>query len=176
MRPPLIRLAGPQDVAHLSEIEISAASLFRDAGIEIFPGEAADDPIEFTPPDIWRPIVADGLVWVAETGGRPAAFLAARQEPDSLHILEFDVRREEQGRGVGRALLSFAIAEARRRGFGGLSLTTFRDVPWNAPFYASAGFAIVERPDAPEWLIAYLDRETGRGLDPARRCAMMLRL
>lgn len=157
------------------EIEISAATLFRDAGFEIFAGETAEDPLDFTPADVWRPIVAEGLVWVAELDGHVVAFLAARLEPDSLHILEFDVRREAQGQGIGRHLLAVAVADARRRGLGGLSLTTFRDVPWNAPFYASVGFAIVERDAAPSWLSAYLDREAGRGLDPARRCAMSLR-
>jgi len=66
------------------------------------------------------------------------------------------------------------VAEARRRGLAGLSLTTFRDVPWNAPFYASVGFAIVEGEDARGALQTYLDREASRGLDPARRCAVVL--
>ena len=85
------------------------------------------------------------------------------------------MRRDRQGRGLGRRLLSHAIAQARSMDLGGLSLTPFRDVAWNAPFYASAGFAGVERDAAPLWLAAYLDLEARRGLDPARRCAMVLR-
>ncbi|MDP2212630.1 GNAT family N-acetyltransferase [Phenylobacterium sp.] len=172
-----IRLAGPADLDLLPEIEISAATLFRDQGLEIIAGEADDAPIDFTPAEVWRPIAAAGLLWVmAEEDGPPGAFLAAKIEESRLHILEFDVHRRHQGQGLGRRLLAFAIAEARRRGLEGLSLTTFRDAPWNAPFYASAGFKIIERDAAPETLQAYLDREASRGLDPARRCAMIMSL
>lgn len=171
-----IRLARPDDLALLPEIEVSAATLFRDSGVEVYAGEAPGAPIDYTPAEVWAPIAATGLLWVmAEDDGPPAAFLAARIEEDRLHILEFDVHRRHQGQGLGRRLLAFAIDEARRRGLPGLSLTTFRDAPWNAPFYASAGFQIIERDKAPASLVAYLDREASRGLDPARRCAMILR-
>ena len=175
MSTPFIRLARQDDVSRMVEIETSAATLFQDAGFAIYAEETPEDHADITPAEVWRPIVETGLVWVAELDGSVVAFLAGRLEPDSLHVLEFDVHREAQGRGIGRRLLGVAIAEARRRGLAGLSLTTFRDVPWNAPFYASAGFGIVERGSAPAWLTAYLDREAERGLDPARRCAMSLR-
>jgi len=172
----LVRAARPDDLPLLPEIEVSAASLFRDQGVEVFAGETEDAPIDFTPAEVWEPIRAAGLLWVmAQDDGPPGAFLAARIEENRLHILEFDVHRRLQGQGVGRRLLAFVIDEARRRDLAGLSLTTFRDVPWNAPFYASAGFEIVERNATTPLLRAYLDREAARGLDPARRCAMILK-
>jgi len=173
----IVRLAAPEDLPRLPEIEVSAATLFRDQGVEVFAGETDETPIDFTPAEVWAPIMAEGLLWVmAEPDGPAGAFLAARIEEGRLHILEFDVHRAHQGQGLGRRLLAFAIEEARRRGLADLSLTTFRDAPWNAPFYTSAGFAIVEDEDARGALQAYLDREAVRGLDPARRCAMVLRL
>jgi len=171
----IVRLARPTDLPRLPEIEVSAATLFRDQGVEVFAGEAPETPIDFTPAKVWAPIVDEGLLWVmAKPDGPPGAFVAARIEEGRLHILELDVHREHQGQGLGRRLLTFVVAEARRRGLAGLSLTTFRDVPWNAPFYASVGFAIVEGEDARGALQTYLDREASRGLDPARRCAMVL--
>ncbi|MCG9916599.1 MAG: GNAT family N-acetyltransferase [Phenylobacterium sp.] len=171
----IVRPARPEDLSQLPGIEMSAATLFRDEGLEVFQGETVDTAIDFTPAEIWAPIMAEGLLWVmSEPSGPPVAFLAARLEENRLHILEFDVHREHQGRGFGRRLLDFAIQEARQQGLAGLSLTTFRDAPWNAPFYASAGFAIVEGDNARGALQAYLDREATRGLDPARRCAMVL--
>lgn len=173
----ILRLARPEDLPRLPEIEASAATLFRDEGLEVFAGETDETPIDFTPAEVWAPMIAEGLLWVMSEPNRPAgAFLAARIEENRLHILEFDVHREHQAQGLGRRLLAFAIEEARRRGLAGLSLTTFRDAPWNAPFYASVGFVIVEGKEARGCLQAYLDREAARGLDPARRCAMVLNL
>ena len=45
----------------------------------------------------------------------------------------------------------------RRRGYPGLTLATYRDVPWNGPFYASEGF--VEIGPVDDWMRA-------RGLPP----------
>ncbi|MDP3489278.1 MAG: GNAT family N-acetyltransferase [Phenylobacterium sp.] len=171
----VIRLATADDLSMLPEIEVSAATLFRDSGVQIITGEADDAPIEFTPAETWAPIMAAGLLWVMADDEAPGAFLAARIEDGRLHILEFDVHRRHQGQGIGRRMLGFVIDEARRRGLEGLSLTTFRDVAWNAAFYASAGFEIIERDHAPATLVAYLDREIARGHDPHRRCAMLLR-
>lgn len=113
---------------------------------------------------------------MADGDAPPGAFLDARIEDDRLHILEFDVHRRHQGQGLGRRLLAFAIDEARGRGLSGLSLTTFRDIPWNAAFYASMGFEALAPGTAPRTLQAYLDREVEHGHDPARRCAMILQL
>lgn len=41
---------------------------------------------------------------------------------------------------MGAALIDHLAGEARAQGHAELSLTTFRDVPWNAPYYARLGF------------------------------------
>ena len=43
--------------------------------------------------------------------------------------------------GYGAALVRAAMREAWLLGFDRMSLTTYRDVPFNGPFYASLGFA-----------------------------------
>ncbi|TGV42629.1 N-acetyltransferase, partial [Mesorhizobium sp. M2D.F.Ca.ET.160.01.1.1] len=80
----------------------------------------------------------------AEEKGRPVGFLSAGIEGDALHISELDVRLDRQGSGIGRALLERAVADARRRGLVAVTLTTFRAVAWNAPFYRKFGFRILE--------------------------------
>ena len=47
---------------------------------------------------------------------------------------------DHAGRGVGRALLRAGCDWAAARGYPELTLATYRDVPWNGPFYASEGF------------------------------------
>jgi len=57
-------------------------------------------------------------------------------------------------------------------GFESVTLTTFRDVPWNMPFYERLGFEVVPTPALSPALRAVVDDETRRGLDPIRRVVM----
>lgn len=124
-----------------------------------------------SPAEAWRPQLAAGTLWVAEDEGRVVAFLAATAGGDRLHIDEVDVEQGHQGQGVGRRLIAHVIGWARTQGFARLSLTTFRSVPWNGPFYASLGFVEDDRLPA---LQAILRTEAAKGLSD--RCAMVLAL
>ena len=126
---------------------------------------------EASPAETWRPRLDAGTLWVVETDGRVIAFLAATAHGDRLHIDEVDVEQGHQGKGVGRGLIRHVIAWARTQGFASVSLTTFRNVPWNGPFYASLGFVEDRRLPA---LQEILRTEADRGLQD--RCAMVLAL
>jgi GNAT superfamily N-acetyltransferase len=80
------------------------------------------------------------------------------------------VRQEAQRRGAGRAMVEAAAAEARRRGLPAVTLTTFRSIPFNAPFYARLDFGILADEQLNPRLRAVLADEAARGL--ADRCAM----
>lgn len=113
-----------------------------------------------------------GCLWVAESGGL-LAFLAATRRGRRLHIGEFDVAHGHQGRGVGRRMMAQVIVSAQVAGLEGLSLTTFRNVPWNAPFYESCGFGEWTS-EVPPDIVAILADELAKGLQD--RCAMRLDL
>ncbi|WP_333585717.1 GNAT family N-acetyltransferase [Phenylobacterium sp.] len=168
-----VRLAQAAELSLLPAIEVSAAGLFAESGMQIFPGDPSDQPADFTPVEAWRDLLERGWIWVTEDqAGAVAAFLAAEPIEQRLHILELDVHRDAQRQGLGRRLMATALAEARAMGLRGASLTTFRDVAWNAPFYESLGFRIVDAPSGA--LAAFLAREAERGLEPGRRCAMVV--
>jgi GNAT superfamily N-acetyltransferase len=124
--------------------------------------------------DDWIPQLAAKTLWVAEIDGTPHGFLAATRTDRRLHIDEVDVRREAQGQGIGRSLMKTAIAWAKRRKLAEVTLTTFLDVPWNAPFYRTLGFEAWDEGQAPPELIAKIAAEKMRGL--SNRCAMRLTL
>lgn len=171
MSAPFIREARLDELSILPEIERSAAALF----------EGGDQPMDLltnlTPAEVWAPRQAAGTVWVVDDGsGEPVGFLAAEIFKDELHVWELDVRREAQGQGLGRRLMGHAIDWARGRGLSRLTLTTFREIAWNAPFYASLGFVEVSGEDLSVRLAEVLSLEASKGLDPAGRCAMMLEL
>ena len=57
-------------------------------------------------------------------------------------------------------------------GYASVTLTTFRDVSWNMPFYAKLGFSVVPPHTLSAGLRAVVDDETRRGLDSSRRVVM----
>jgi predicted N-acetyltransferase YhbS len=100
------------------------------------------------------------------------AFVAATLEGEELHLWEFNVHIEYQRRGIGRGLLRRLIAEAAAAKISTMTLTTFRDLPWNAPFYRSMGFELVAPGQLEPRLAGLLGKEARMGLPAARRCAM----
>lgn len=121
-------------------------------------------------------MLAEGLVWVAEDEGELIGFAAAQAYFDALHLWELAVRRDRQGGGAGRALIETVVAEARRLELRAVTLTTFRDIPWNGPLYARLGFHEVPPVQLNGRLTAVLMRERRLGLDAEARCAMRLDL
>lgn len=169
-RPIEIRLARLAELEQLPEIERSAAEAFRGSSQ---PAIANDPP---SPADFYPPMLAEGLVWVADDGGELIGFAACQHYIDALHLWEIAVRHDRQGRGAGRALMAAVIEEARVREAPAVTLTTFRDLPWNGPFYASLGFHGLTQEALNGRLTAILMRERRLGLDVAARCAMRLPL
>ena len=62
------------------------------------------------------------------------------------HLEQLAVRPAVLRRGIGSALVRAAMAEAAARGYDEISLCTYADVPWNAPFYRLLGFEEVAEP------------------------------
>ena len=77
---------------------------------------------------------------MVDAGEAPVAFMAARVAGERLHIEELDVQDGQHGKGLGKRLLQHAADWAKANGLIRLSLTTFRGIPWNAPYYARFGF------------------------------------
>lgn len=159
-----LRLATLADAPLLPAIERSAGEAFRGTVHE----RVAEDDI--MPEAAYRPLIAAGQVRVAEMDGEVVGYVRIGQCGDELHVFELDVRHDRQGRGVGKALMDAARGEAVARGCKAMTLTTFTNLPFNAPFYARLGFEILASPRAR--LAEILVAETARGLDD--RCAMRL--
>jgi GNAT superfamily N-acetyltransferase len=166
-----VRPTRPDDVRHLPGVERSAAKSFLAipelswiAGDEVMPEQAHDR---------YR---AAGTSWVAAAVGPPVGFLCAEAAGDALHIWEIAVHEDWQGRGLGRRLVAAATAFARTTELIAVTLTTFRDVPWNEPFYGRLGFHTLAPAELGQRLEAILAGEARRGLPGERRCAMRLAL
>lgn len=165
----MIRSARADELHLLADIEVDAFWALHEAGA------VACEPTSL-PPDVLQQSLAEQLLFVAVDGeDKPFGFLAGIRKDGSVYIAEIDVVRRWQKRGVGRRLMEAAIAAARTQGATGVTLATDRQVAFNAPFYASLGFRILEGKDKPAGLTEILEKEVASGADPARRVAMALR-
>ncbi|WP_320721133.1 GNAT family N-acetyltransferase [Enterobacter sp. 296B2] len=164
-----IRHTTCDDVAALPALERAAGERFRDDPDLAWLAEG-----EVISAEQHLGYAERGLSWLALANERPVGFLLAEAHPSSLFIVELSVDLAWQGKGIGRQLIARAADHARKVGLTSLTLTTFRDVPWNAPFYAKLGFEYVTEL-TPE-LREKREEEAAHGLAYNSRCAMRLPL
>jgi GNAT superfamily N-acetyltransferase len=125
-----VRAAAPADLPLLPGIELSGEPMFAEIGIVFPPG-----------PMTVEGAIAEGAE-ILVAGDPPAGFAAVIELDGHPHLEQMSVRADLTGQGIGGRLLG----EVVRRHGSGVTLLTFRDVPWNGPFYARHGFA--ELPEA----------------------------
>jgi ribosomal protein S18 acetylase RimI-like enzyme len=163
-----IRRARPTDFPAIQEVEIEAGRLFAGIGMQA----VADDP-PFSIGELGA-FVASGCAWVAVgVDDRPIGYLVAEVVDGCAHIDQVSVRPNHGRRGVGRALIGHLEAWASARGLPALTLTTFADVPWNAPLYERLGFRRLAASELTPGLRAIRAQEAAAGLDRWPRVAML---
>ena len=162
-----IRPVTRAELPALQDIERAAGAPFRALGMP----EIADDE----PPalDVLERYRRAGRCWVAvDESDLPAAYLLAEPVDGALHIEQVSVHPRAARRGVGRALLAHAADHAREEGLTALTLTTFTDVPWNAPYYARLGFRPLPEADLTPGLREIRRAEAAHGLNRWPRVCM----
>lgn len=168
-----VRKAESEDISNIIEIEQSSGNVFSSMPIEFLcslPEEMPLHSYEFYE----ETIELDGL-FVAELEKKVVGFICIRNinEELTIHISEFAVDYAYQKRRIGFQLINFVIELAKKRRKS-ITLTTFSNVPWNAPFYEKLGFVIMNRSELNERLALLLAQEVEVGLPKEHRCAMRL--
>ena len=161
-----ITTARPQDLPQLPAIELAAARLLA--------GHAPDGILnETTSLDLFQKAQREEHLWVALVDDVPVGFAHVEIiEREAAHLEEIDVDPEHGRRGLGTKLILHVCGWAAANGYASVTLTTFRDVQWNMPFYARLGFEILLPTELSPALCAVVADETRRGLDPGRRVVM----
>jgi GNAT superfamily N-acetyltransferase len=77
---------------------------------------------------------------VLVSGSPPVGFACIDIVDGDAHLWQLSVHPSAGRQGIGGALVHAACEWARSAGYGAVTLTTYRDVPWNGPFYARLGF------------------------------------
>lgn len=126
----MIRAAIPAEADAVHDIVHAAYSHYI-ARIGKPPGPMLDD---------YSQRIADRQVWVIEDAGRMAGILVLEETPAGFLLDNIAVSPNHQGKGIGRTLIEFAEAEARRRGFDEIKLYTHRLMTENIALYLRIGF------------------------------------
>ena len=166
----LLRVGTETDIDALLEVERRAAELLLGHGAyDLFAMHSLS-------PQNLQDGIAHGILQVAEVGGQPVGFALCGEVDGQAHLFEMDVVPEYGRRGVGSALLESVCGQAEGRGFSAMTLTTLRDVPWNAPFYAKYRFAELPEKEWGKQLAGIVDRERILGFPMQLRVVMKRKL
>lgn len=163
-----LRLARVEDAEAFHEVEEDAAQLLATepslAGVPVTPSRS---------PDEYRDMIRQRHCLTVEKDGDVLGFAASRRIGREVHLHELSVATAFQRQGIGGTLLNALKIDCRNAGVRAITLHTYRDVAWNAPFYEQHGFVIVEDLEAHPRLAAGHQEAVAIGLPAERRCAMI---
>lgn len=161
----MIRPSRPEESARLRVIERAAGERFREVGF----GDIADhDPASV---ETMTAYANAGRAFVAvDADDEPVGYVLVDVVDGNAHVEQLSVHPDHQGRGHAKALIDAAgdcLQDAPA-----ITLTTFRDVPWNRPLYEHLGFRVLGDDEIGPELRAVVEHEVSYGLDPTIRVCM----
>ncbi len=161
-----IRLADRDELLALPAIEQAAVQQFVEFGLAYL--ENITLPIE-----ILTEAQKRSHVWVITTmTAEIVGFAVVSVVKERLHLEEIDIEPAHGRQGLGQALIEAICDRARAIGLKAISLSTFRDIPWNAPYYERLGFRIIPESELTEDLVEIREAEAGVGLPVSQRVIM----
>jgi len=163
-----VRPAQTEHFALLRAIELAAFETLREAGAGT--GQAVASSLED-----FSDFSRNGLLLAAfKPDSDPVGFVAGKFENQWLHIAEIDVHPDWQRKGIGGLLMNTILSAGKQRGMSGATLTTDNIATFNARYYTSLGFEIVEGHFRPLHLDNLIADEIAAGFDASRRVAMRI--
>ncbi len=170
--PVLIELARQEDIRLLPDIEQAASLLFSGTAHE------AEVQAGTLPVFVLEACRANGLLWVARLKeiDQAVGFAAVLDHGETAHLHEMSVDAACTRKGIGSRLLRHVLHALAQRGYHAVTLSTYRDVPWNARFYARFGFRLSPPEAWSDALMAIRQKEEREGLDTCARVLMEIPL
>ncbi|WP_327086555.1 GNAT family N-acetyltransferase [Nonomuraea sp. NBC_01738] len=155
----MVRWADSAELSGLVQIELAADKVFEEVGIVFPPGTTMVEDV--SDPDT-----------VLVEGDPPTGFAMIGEIDGLVHLEQLAVHPANMRQGIGGRLVGAVLDHARALGVPGVTLTTFRDVPWNAPWYARHGFVVLPEQEWGPELRALVEHERTLGLEVAPRVVM----
>jgi ribosomal protein S18 acetylase RimI-like enzyme len=166
---PQVRPMTAADISVVQGVERLAGSRFRDCE-DAQIARCADAPV-FTSEELSAFIEA-GRVFVATDNREVVGFIVLNVVDGCAHVDEVAVVPHAGRRGYGTALIDAVQHWGEDRGLPAVTLTTFRDVPWNGPWYRKLGFRELGEHEWTATLRDLREAETRHGLPPDLRIVM----
>lgn len=148
------RSAVPDDVPTLCAVERAARRRYADHGgplaaVAEAPGIAPE-----------RFAVGETLL-ATDAAGTILGYALVQPLDGQLYLANIAVAPEAAGRGIGRTLVARVEAYAGARDLPSVALTTFRDPPWNGPWFRRLGWGPIPPERIGPGLAAILARHAG---------------
>jgi ribosomal protein S18 acetylase RimI-like enzyme len=149
-------------------VERSAAEIFRTVNL----GSLADDETTVAPSILATMVDSNHLLVAVNESDQPIGFVGGMDIDGNFHIVEISVAQAVQGKGVGSALMAEMTRQVKEEKFMVMTLTTYRNVAWNGPWYKKMGFQEVTAEEMGKEYLKIWDVESQHGHDMASRCVM----
>jgi ribosomal protein S18 acetylase RimI-like enzyme len=111
--------------------------------------------------DDYAEVIANQRVTVAESYGNIVGVIVLSVDDEGFLIDNVAVEPSHRGEGLGRALLEFADAEARRMGFDSIHLYTHEKMTENLAIYSRIGYVEYDRRSHGEFSLVYMRKHLG---------------
>ncbi len=159
-----IRRCQEKEMALLAEIEDQADQIFPSG---LIPPNAANYPIEHL-----KRANGHGSLIVASDDEQIVGFAVAEPRGQAYHLFLIAVWPQWGRQGIGGALLNQIGRDAIEKNLEKITLTTFSNIEWNAPYYKKKGFVTVFDFKSCPYLREILEAEAKEGF--TNRVAMEL--
>ena len=161
----------PEDIARLIEVDLAAGQLFAPTGL------LSDDALlDHVPETVMvQAVEAGDLMKICDGDDAPAGFALVSHRGGTLYLDQISVHPDHGRRGLGGELVRHVLQVAKQRRLKQVTLSTFRDVPWNAPFYGKLGFREIPRKEMADWMLE-LEKIQAESLDVSQRCFMVRKI
>lgn len=149
------------------KVDIPLLDVIEAAAGSIFPPDALPENVlaERVPYNVLMDAMNQGrLLVVVDANQVPVGFAFWQDVDGSALLALIEVHPLHGRKGIGTALVMQIIEQVAKAGFPYLYLTTFSDVPWNAPFYKKLGFVLLDADNQPDFIKESLRDEEKRGL------------
>lgn len=163
-----IRKPQSSDIPALAQVERSATELFRTVNLDFLIEHPTVDPY------LLVAMANANHLWIAtDKFDQPIGFACGEYLEGNFHIVEICVALNFQGMGIGRTLMSTMMEAVRREGYNAVTLTTYRNLSWNGPWFSRMGFLEVDAQQLTKTFEEILEIEAKHGLDINNRCVMI---